>query len=1002
MAPDAESLLRHAGGIRALLRGLLSDDARIDDVLQDTWVAALAKGPRPGVPLGPWLKRVALNFALRLRRGEARRTARERAAARPDETPETRFDLQRDVVEELARLEEPYRSTLILRFFEGLSPAEIAEQRGMPPATVRSHLKRGLDRIRERLDRSHGSRGAWGAALLPWLGTRKAVATGVIVMSAKTKLALVAALVLAMAGGTTGVLVWRGSPDPAETARATASRAAPAIPDDGHEAAASGTPPPAESERSLTLRGRIVDAATKRVVPNTPVRIALVGEERKLEVVTNDAGEFSGTSPILSEAGFGTYFRAPGIIFRWLAIEAEGYAVRGSPEPTLAGEDTLVLGDVEVSRGITVAGRVVRRDRTGIAGAVLLLSFESPSLFPPAYAFPVGRSGADGSFVLDHPVPVTDRHWPWMLMALGAEGLGWQALDVLPGKDRIDGVEIVVDPAAPLEVTVTDSTGAPVADAYVRAEPRFKPFKPDHETEHDHFLSLGRREDVGALFSAKTGADGRVALAHLPLPGPYDIVAAAKGYALGWQDNVALDRDQRRSVTVRLERMRLCAVSGTVLAMDGAPVAGASVGPRGIATVVTDDLGRFRVEALEPAWQKVWLVASAEGFATLDREVQLASDHDIEGIEIRLERAMPIGGRVVEQDGRPVAGVYLDLLRNREQLRPDVDHTGADGRFVFKDATAGPWKLRVIAPQDQPEWEGWRELEVRGGDNGLEIVLRRLRLGTTKLLARVVEAGTGRMLDAAGAFLMRRDWQSSTEYADPPQVERRSGEVAVVRLHPDAWRLWVHVPGFAPGYVDFTVGEGQAEARPEVRMGHAGRIVGRVAGIATEAKVWTSPAGSDLAPGAEYETDGRIRGWAKIGDDGTFVIGNLAPGPTTIKLDASGFLGTATVDVPSGGEAQIEITATPAARLRFRSKDPVPEGTEAIEFCVAQGGGDWACVMRLGGVAGKPLSDEETLPAGRTRWRVVFESDGRVRTQEGVVDLVVGQTADVVVPIELE
>lgn len=998
MAPDAETLLQHAHGIRALLRGLLADDARIDDVLQDTWVAALSKGPRRGVPLGPWLRRVALNFARRVRRGEARRAARERVAARNDETPEARFDLQREAVDELARLDEPYRSTLILRFFEGLSPAEIAERRGIPSATVRSHLKRGLDRIRERLDEGHGSRGAWGAAFLPWLATRNAGATGVIVMSVKTKLALVAALVLAMAGGTASVVAWHRSSAPAEPARATVSRVLPATQGAGSTPEAATASIPKEPERSLVLRGRIIEAATKRVVPDTAVRIALVGDDRKLDLLTDDAGQFSGTSRILSEAALGNHFRSPTIISRWLAIEVDGYAMRALPEPTPAGEDTIDFGEVEVSRGAAVAGRVIRRDRTGIAGAILLLSFQSPSLFPPAYAFPVGRSGADGSFLLDEPVPVNDRGSSWMLMAVGAEGLGWQALDVLPGKDRIDALEIVVDPGAPLEVNVTDSAGVPVAGARVRAEPRFEPFTPRYKVEHDHFLSLGRRGDVRALFSAATDADGRATLSQLPMPGPYDIVAGAKGFALGWEDDVVVDRDQGRSVTVRLERIRLCAVSGTVLAKDGTPVAGASVGPRGIATVLTDDLGRFRVEGLEPAWQKVWFVASAEGFATAEREVRLARDRDVEGIEIRLERSTPIGGRVVDQESRPVAGVHLYLRRSRQGL--PAEKTGADGRFVFTDATAGSWKLHAMPPRDEPEWEA-SEIEVRGGDTDLEIVLRRLRLGAARLVARVVEAGTGRALDPAAAFLMRRDWKSPTEYARPTAVERRSGEVAAERLHPDAWRLWVRVPGYAPGYVDFTVVDGQGEAQPEVRLGRAGRIVGHVVGVEGRASVWTMPTGSDLAPGQDWEADGRIRGWAEVSADGTFVIENLAPGPTTVSLGARGFLGTASADVPLGGDAQIEISATRAAVLTFRSKDPVPSGTDAVEFYVSQGG-DWDCMMRLGGQGGRRLDYAETLTPGRTRWRVVFDSDGRVKTQEGVVDLAMGETAEVLVPIELD
>ena len=52
----------------------------------------------------------------------------------------------------LLPLHEPLRSTLLLRFFEGMSAADIARVQGIPAATVRSRLKDALDRIRAGLE----------------------------------------------------------------------------------------------------------------------------------------------------------------------------------------------------------------------------------------------------------------------------------------------------------------------------------------------------------------------------------------------------------------------------------------------------------------------------------------------------------------------------------------------------------------------------------------------------------------------------------------------------------------------------------------------------------------------------------------------------------------------------------------------------------------------------------------------------------------------------------
>ncbi len=51
----------------------------------------------------------------------------------------------------VAGLEEPYREVVALRFFGDLSLAEIAQASGRPLGTVKTHLHRGLGRLRDNL-----------------------------------------------------------------------------------------------------------------------------------------------------------------------------------------------------------------------------------------------------------------------------------------------------------------------------------------------------------------------------------------------------------------------------------------------------------------------------------------------------------------------------------------------------------------------------------------------------------------------------------------------------------------------------------------------------------------------------------------------------------------------------------------------------------------------------------------------------------------------------------
>src|SRR5262249_17434428 len=152
-----EELLRHSGWVRALARGLLRDADAAEDVVQSTWLAAVEHGEPEGPALPSWLARVTRNFARKRLRGDRRRELHESLAARPATEPSAadlyeRAALHRELVDAVMKLEEPYRSTILLRYFEELSPRAIASREEIPVRTVKTRLARGLEKLRAHLD----------------------------------------------------------------------------------------------------------------------------------------------------------------------------------------------------------------------------------------------------------------------------------------------------------------------------------------------------------------------------------------------------------------------------------------------------------------------------------------------------------------------------------------------------------------------------------------------------------------------------------------------------------------------------------------------------------------------------------------------------------------------------------------------------------------------------------------------------------------------------------
>ena len=536
-------LLTTTSWVRGLAAGLVNEGA-VDDVVQDAHVAALsARHVRE--PRG-WVAGTVRNLVRRRFRGEAARAAREEAAARGEAQPGSaelvaKAELQGRLIQRVTALEEPYRSVVLLRFFEGLSLVEVGARMDVPASTVRTWLSRALDTLRQRLDAEHGGdRAAWCAQLAPLVPQGSSLALGsagilkgVLMMDGTFKVSALAAGIALMA-----VAGWWGLQDREPGTASTALHSADPAGLTDMAAVGSGSEleavarPAAEERRNLapnpepSVVGAPDPAGEPEAEPPAVVEAMLVDpsgrglggatlsvREGEISARTEADGQVRLEVPVVVRSAVVLVARSPG--------RATHYA-----EALLRSGQTTHLGQITLGPGGVLEGRVVDEAGNGIDGArIFVTGADNPRTDPgqlrrhgPEIGLAVHDTHADagGGFRLEGVQTGAVRLWAH------AEGYGYRShgpLEVLPGAnpsvlltlqglgnlDRISGV-------------VLTPSGEPVPGAYIGYRYRH------HQSTHYTGLRTddeGRFDLTLAARSAHTFlvADPEDRWASLPLQG---------------------------------------------------------------------------------------------------------------------------------------------------------------------------------------------------------------------------------------------------------------------------------------------------------------------------------------------------------------------------------------------------------------------------------------------------------------------------------------------------
>jgi RNA polymerase sigma factor (sigma-70 family) len=486
---DPDDLLTHLDWLGALARHLVVDQDRAKDLVQEACVVALRKRPTDPSGVRAWLGQVVRNLHRQRVRSEGNARSREVIALRTDASEATdqiaeRVALQRELARLVLQLEEPGRSVILLRYYSGLLPREIADRLGVSVPVVNGRLQRALARLRSRFGaESNWSLAALGILFLEPPATAlpnppdllhigaSTLAAGTAVTSA-IKTGIGAAVVLAL--GISAWLVLPTKPDrlinaaPHWSRGASSDAPSPLLPSTGSERKPLDTPTHTvaieDSEAGAHVAIFITDTDRK---PISGAVVEVTGPEPR----GTYSGDKEGLCSVPIQRGTGSLE---------LRVSAIGFVPENQ---RVSGAERV---HVVLRRAADVHGRVVTaEDGSVLSGAQVTLLEFGPNSPAPLETMTDGA----GRFEL-HGVPLEQPRW-WRVRAEGFAIL-LREIDV---RDPSVEIELPITRAVPLGLLVVDAlTGEPIQGASIRSKHTTFETDEDGRLDTSGFLSITEQQ----------------------------------------------------------------------------------------------------------------------------------------------------------------------------------------------------------------------------------------------------------------------------------------------------------------------------------------------------------------------------------------------------------------------------------------------------------------------------------------------------------------------------
>jgi protocatechuate 3,4-dioxygenase beta subunit len=479
-------------------------------------------------------------------------------------------------------------------------------------------------------------------------------------------------------------------------------------------------------------------------------------------------------------------------------------------------------GAPPVAATTTAFGRVLDREKRPVQGAELVLTPASEGVFSDRLSMGSEEevaqaiSNPEGRFELQHLNPGRFR---LRVKHKGFSPFALPEIEIPPGTARVDLGILTLDRGLVIEGRVTDPRGVPLPDVDVSLN-----------TQITLFTMGPDNQDSPA--QAQTGPEGRFRFDDLRRGAKFELRVERQGYVPA---SVRVDVPAPESLAIKLKPGRT--LTGRVTGPAGEPVRNAILSlreetnlrlPEGLPKIdgwrhlgATDEEGKFRAEGVPPGTADLSIFAP--GYRSKQPPgIPVPEDRDVEGLEIALEKASALEIRVLDSQGKPVDGAWIEVQRTDSPTSERRGRTDAEGRCLLDGIEPGRYE---VSARSEEQGQARTTLDATAGVTARELVL-----------AKGVEV-SGRVSDESGepvpgaSLSLRPVGKGATLTAHAAA----DGTFRVQSVGDGTFRLSGSAPDFAETFAPAEVQVAGQEIRGlDLRLSRGTTLTGRVLGLDPE------------------------------------------------------------------------------------------------------------------------------------------------------------------------